>query len=254
MTDKLSFHRRVVGLGHYLLARLGDDDRTHYTRDYRRLVRSLMARYPLDEAMQRAVGGQYEEMGRLQSGLLIEAGLRDGHHLLDLGCGSGRLAHTLKDLRSIDYLGVDIIPELLAYARTQAAAHYRFVLNTKLTLPVADGQFDMASAFSLFTHLHHEETFLYLQEIRRALRPGGRLVFSFLEFRAPEQWHVFRSSAEAVSAARRVHLDMFIERSAIDVWCQHLGFERERFVGPGEDGPGGVLGQSVAVLRRTEAA
>ena len=247
----LAAARRMKGAARYVLLHLNCDDRTHYTRDYRRMVQSLIAQHPLDEAMSRAVGGQYVEMGRLQTEVLIAAGLADGDRLLDLGCGSGRLANTLKDRVAIEYLGLDIIPELLAYARTRAPASYRFVLNTKLTLPVTDERFDMACAFSLFTHLQHEETFLYLTELARVIRPGGRLVFSFLEFRAAEQWNVFSDAVRAVSESRRIHLDMFIERSVIDVWCAHLGFEREQFVGPGDPGPGGSFGQSVAILRRT---
>ncbi|WP_158913934.1 bifunctional 2-polyprenyl-6-hydroxyphenol methylase/3-demethylubiquinol 3-O-methyltransferase UbiG [Caulobacter sp. S45] len=243
--------RRMRGMARYALLRLSGDDRTHYTRDYRRLVQSLIAQYPLDEAMSRAVGGLYAEMGQLQTQVLIDAGLADGDRLLDLGCGSGRLANTLKDRVAVEYLGLDIIPELLAYARTRAPPSYRFVLNTKLTLPVTDERFDMACAFSVFTHLQHEETFLYLSELARVIRPGGRLVFSFLEFRAPEHWLVFRNAVHAVSESRRVHLDMFIERSVIDLWCSQLGFEREQFVGPGDAGVGGSLGQSVAILRRT---
>ena len=93
--------------------------------------------------------------------------------LFDLGCGSGRLAHALGRRATIDYLGTDVVPELLAYARTRSPANYRFVLNTGLTAPAADGSLDMACAFSVFTHLLHEETYAYLAEVRRALADLG---------------------------------------------------------------------------------
>ncbi|MGC1304111.1 MAG: class I SAM-dependent methyltransferase [Caulobacteraceae bacterium] len=250
MSDTVSASRRLGALARYAVLQLRGNDRTHYTRDYRRMVQRLISKYPLDEAMSRAVGGFYNEIGQLQSQILLEAGLKTGERLLDLGCGSGRLANALRDAVEVDYLGLDIIPELLAYARTRSPPTYRFMLNTKLSIPAPDAQFDMACAFSVFTHLHHEETFLYLRDLARVLRPGGRLVFSFLEFRAPQHWEAFDRAVQAVSASQRLHLDMFIERSVIDVWCERLGFERERFTGPTEPGPSGALGQSVAVLRR----
>src|SRR3712207_6851625 len=44
------------------------------------------------------------------------------------------------------------------------------------------------------SHLLHEESYLYLMEAHRALRPGGRVVFSFLEFPVPEAWKVFEAN------------------------------------------------------------
>ena len=59
------------------------------------------------------------------------------------------------------------------------------MLNRALYIPAPDACADMVCAFSVFTHLLHTETYLYLEDIRRVLRPGGRLVFSFLEFANP---------------------------------------------------------------------
>ena len=223
----------------------------HFVADYERLVADLVAAHPIDEAMSLAVGGDFEKNGLIEAAVMRHFGLRDGMTLIDLGCGSGRLAWALGQSMRIDYLGIDIVQALLDYARTKSPRTYRFVLNRTLNIPAPDASADMVCAFSVFTHLLHAETYLYMEDIRRVLRPGGRLVFSFLEFRAAEQWNVFSDAVRAVSESRRIHLDMFIERSVIDVWCAHLGFEREQFVGPGDPGPGGSFGQSVAILRRT---
>jgi hypothetical protein len=37
---------------------------------------------------------------------------------------------------------------------------------------------DMIRAFSVFTHIEHEDSYLYLKEALRVVRPGGRFVFS----------------------------------------------------------------------------
>lgn len=246
----LPLHRRVLNRARLALRPSGDGDAAHYVRDYRRMVRRLMADHPLDEAMSLAVGGDYGLVGPGLADLLQGEGLADGMSLFDLGCGSGRLASALGGRLRIDYLGTDVVPELLAYARTRAPESFRFVLHTEPTVPAADGGLHMACAFSVFTHLLHEETYLYLSDMRRALRPGGKVVFSFLEFARAQHWPVFDDTVAARREERRGHLNVFIERPVIDLWCARLGFERVRFDPAEPDGGDGWSGQTIAVLRR----
>ena len=92
-------------------------------------------------------------------------------------------------------------------------------------MPLPDGAADMCSTFSVFTHLLHEETFLYLEDMKRVLRPGGRIVFSFLEFHVPAHWHVFDGTLSALRKKEQAPLNTFIERGAIACWARHLGLE-----------------------------
>jgi len=224
----------------------------HFVQDYERLVADLLAQYPVDEAMSRAVGGDYEAVGVVERAVVAHAGLRNGQRLIDLGCGSGRLAWALGQAMQIDYLGIDIVQALLDYAASKTPPGYRFVLNRTLAIPAEDGWADMVCAFSVFTHLLHAESYLYMQDIFRALRPGGRLVFSFLEFAAPAHWLVFDGTVAAQRNSNVPHLNQFIERNAIDLWAERLGFVRERFI-DGTDAPWGnapALWQSLAILRK----
>ena len=132
--------------------------------------------------MSLAVGGSYAKIGKLQAELLIHFGLKDGMRLADVGCGSGRTATALSERISIEYDGFDIVQTLLDYAASKAPPNYLFNLNRGLTLPSPDNSYDMICGFSLFTHLLHEETFIYLRDMLRVLKPGGMLAFSFLEF------------------------------------------------------------------------
>ena len=224
----------------------------HFVEDYTKLVHGLMATHPLEEAMSRAVGGAYEAIGAIERAIVRHAGLRDGMSLVDLGCGSGRLASKLGEAIHANYTGIDIVPELLDYAKSKAPADYRFMLNRTLNLPLPTGSADMVCAFSLFTHLHQAETFLYLEDARRVLHPGGKVVFSFLEFAEPSHWPVFVGTLGAYRTNSVPHLNQFIERSQIDIWCTHLTFEREVFIGaseaPWKDEP--PLGQAIAILRK----
>ncbi len=226
----------------------------HFVEDYTDYVRSLMAAYPLDRAMELAVGGSYEEIGAVQAAVLAAYGLKNGNLLVDLGCGSGRTAHAVARRFGIGYVGTDVVPDLLSYATIRCPRHYRFVLHRTLSVPVEDAAADMVCAFSLFTHLLHEETFLYLDDIFRALRPGGTLVFSFLEYAQGAHWEVFRQTVAQHREGRRPHLNVFIERRAIREWAKMIGFERPRFVnGNAPNWEGVALGQSIAVLRRPAA-
>lgn len=224
----------------------------HFVADYEALVANLIATRPIDEAMAVAVGGDYENIGRIERSVVRHAGLRDGMTLIDLGCGSGRLAWALGQAMRIDYLGIDIVQALLDYAATKAPRTYRFVLNRALNIPAADHSADMVSAFSLFTHLLHTETYLYMEDIKRVLRPGGRLVFSFLEFANREHWTVFAGTVDAQRRSEAPHLNQFIERNAIAIWCDKLGYELVQFI-DGDTAPWGdtsPLWQSLAILRR----
>ena len=213
--------------------------------------------------MSLAVGGNYQAFGIMQRELLIQHGLRPDHYVVDVGCGSGRLGSALAQFLRGSYLGIDVVPELLAYARKRCPAHWRFEVAEGLTIPSGTSQADFICFFSVFTHLLHEESYRYLQEAVRVLKPRGRIVFSFLEFAVGCTWDVFD---RMVKAERRTWLDMFISRDAIEAWAEHLALSikllqrgDEPFIplphpvvlddGSRQEGLG-CFGQSIAVLSK----
>jgi ubiquinone/menaquinone biosynthesis C-methylase UbiE len=216
----------------------------HFVRDYRRVVANFLKTYPLDIAMDQAVGGGgYEANGRLECETLIEHGLRPGHFVVDIGCGSGRLSTQLSQRfgHGIEYLGIDVVPELIAYARSKAAPTYRFHVTEGLSIPAPDNSVDYIAAFSVFTHLKHRETKSYLRDAHRVMQPGAKLVFSFLEL--PRHRREFiRTIGATVLGVRKVQ-NHFISRSAIKRWARKIGFAVET-IGPNP------LGQTVTVLRK----
>jgi SAM-dependent methyltransferase len=227
-------------------------EQPHYVKGYAHFVDSLLRTRPLDEAMSIAVGGDFGPIGEREADIVQYYGLCDGMLLIDLGCGSGRLAHAISKRVQIDYLGLDVVPALIDYARSMSPPSYKFVINSELLLPCFDRSADFACAFSLFTHLLHAESFLYLQELHRVLKPGGKLVFSFLEFSNPDHWFAF---ADEVQNRRNPNgafpMNTLIERSVVAIWARKLGFTVEAIVDgrecPWQTSP---FGQTVAVLRR----
>ncbi len=233
-------------------------------RRYRDHVYELVGRNDsYEDAMQQAVGGEFDAIGQMELDLLISVGLSADGFLIDVGCGSGRLAAPLASYLRGDYLGTDVVPTLLDHARGLVQRpEWRFELSSDLTIPAQSGTADIVCFFSVFTHLPHEDTYHYLQEARRVLRPGGRVVFSFLEFAVKSHWTVFEADLQARGEPHP--LNQFISRDGIEAWADHLGFEVENVWAGDEpyiplskpiDMNGtsfdtlGTFGQSAAVLR-----
>jgi len=190
---------------------------------YPRLVRSLKLSQGTDRAMQMAVGGEFEAIGVLELETLRHFGLHEDAYVIDIGCGSGRLAKPLSAYLKGAYLGIDIVPELVRYARrTVARPDWRFEVATGLRIPEQDARADLVCFFSVFTHLLHEQTFVYLEEARRVLKPGGTIVFSFLDFTVAGHWRIFESNITDLRMNSHP-LNMFMSKDAIGVWAERLG-------------------------------
>jgi ubiquinone/menaquinone biosynthesis C-methylase UbiE len=158
----------------------------HFVEEYEATVADLMAKHPLDEAMSLAVGGSYELVGNVASDILLYAGARSGMAILDFGCGSGRVASALSRKVKIGrYVGTDVVQVLLDYAKSKTPDHFEFKCHRQLNFPVRDDAFDMVYAFSVFTHLLQGECYMYLLDMHRILKSGGRAVISFLELAEP---------------------------------------------------------------------
>ncbi len=195
----------------------------HFVRDYRAFVSGLLATHSYERAMEIAVGGDFEETGRSELEVLLAAGLKEGHSVVDVGCGSGRTAAQLgRRFSNLDYLGIDVVPQLLKHAAAVSPRNYHFQIAPGLTIPKPDASADLIYFFSVFTHLKHEESYRYLLDARRALKPDGRIVFSFLE--SQKHWPIFQGMVDA-GINPSGPLIMLIERPMIEEWARRLALE-----------------------------
>src|SRR2546423_5627450 len=82
-----------------------------------RLLKNLKRIHGTDAALKWAVGGEFEAIGFLELEVLKYFGLKEDDYVVDVGCGSGRLAKPLSQYLKGRYLGIDIVPELINHAR-----------------------------------------------------------------------------------------------------------------------------------------
>src|SRR3954469_20225319 len=101
-------------------------------------------------------------------------GLKPGHHLLDVACGTGLVAvASAKILGTAENITcLDPSAGMLAVARTKLAA--RFVQGRAEQMPLADNSFDFLTMGYALRHVLDLET--AFREYRRVLKPGGKLL------------------------------------------------------------------------------
>jgi ubiquinone/menaquinone biosynthesis C-methylase UbiE len=113
--------------------------------------------------------------------LLDLAHLANGESVLDVGCGTGTLAIAAKRRvgQSGAVHGVDASPEMLSRAERKAkkAGVEVFFKNSPAeALPFRDGQFDVVLNTVMLHHLPQKPRRQCVNEIRRVLKPGGRVL------------------------------------------------------------------------------
>lgn len=108
--------------------------------------------------------------------MLDLAGDVTGRSILDAGCGAGPLAAALRD-RGAQVTGFDSSPAMVALAQKRLGMGSRvLVADLAKPLPFRTGEFDDVVA-SLVLH-YFEDWSGPLAELRRVMKPGGRLILS----------------------------------------------------------------------------
>jgi cyclopropane fatty-acyl-phospholipid synthase-like methyltransferase len=99
--------------------------------------------------------------------------------VLDFGCGWGRVTRYFD--RVLDLWGVDVQEKAIAACR-ETIPFARFKQVEPLgPAPFADDAFDLVYAFSVFTHLSEQSHRIWLDELRRVLKPDGLLIVTTQE-------------------------------------------------------------------------
>lgn len=136
-----------------------------------------------------AVGGLWEEIGKLQFDFLVARGLKPEHYFLDVGCGSLRGGiHFIQYLERGHYFGIDKSKELLDAGRNIELKRCNLMVKNP-TLVQMDNfdfqslnqKFDYALAQSVFAHLPLSTIIRCIMNIEKVLVQEGQFYTTFFE-------------------------------------------------------------------------
>lgn len=100
--------------------------------------------------------------------------------IVDVGCGTGSaLRHAATRVTSGTFIGIDPVPRMIKIAEERAASHphgarIEFRVGSAESIPVESSAVDAVFAFDSYDHWQDKAR--GLAEVRRILRPGGRLM------------------------------------------------------------------------------
>ena len=132
---------------------------------------------PVYDAMNRVMTAGLDQRWRRAT---IRAAVREGDYVLDACCGTGDLAVAADKAGAAGVVGLDFSERMLERARRKGP-RLEWVQADVLELPFDDGHFD--SAVVGFGIRNVEDLEAGIRELRRVLRPGGRL--GILEITTP---------------------------------------------------------------------
>jgi len=136
----------------------------------------------------------------------------------DLGCGTGELTAALAP-HVAHVHAIDASAPMLAAARarTAGAANVTIAEGTLEALPLADATLDAAV---LLLVLHHvADPARALAEVRRVLRPNGRLLVADMRAHSHEEYR-----------SQMGHVWLGFDADALSTWLERAGFRGVRYV------------------------
>ncbi len=159
--------------------------------------------------------------------------------ILDLGCHTGYGTRIIR-ASGARVTGVDVSPAAIDIARQKySSAGIEFLRLDGRSLPFADCSFDIVTSFKVIEHLTDHRQFF--AEIRRVLRPGGRIILTTPNAsmrlhpgtRPWDPFHVREFSAEELKAllaryfSRVEILGLFAVKPIYTVEYERIRFLRE---------------------------
>lgn len=186
---------------------------------------------------------QYWNMGSDQAEEIITI-LRDHdidpdsfEHILDFGCGCGRVLRHFSRLTNARLNGSDYNPKLIRWCQKKLPLAEFYNNGSKPPLPYEDESFDFIYLISVLTHMGAELQKQWMAELQRVTKPGGYIFFTthgdrFLSFFDEDQQRRFEANEIVLiekDAEGTNHFGSFQSRQNVE---NHLldGFELVAFV------------------------
>lgn len=192
---------------------------------------------PTGDLARDAVGrllGHRNFLKRLQAPAILAAlDTKPSHRVLDFGCGSGYFTVEMAKLAA-EAVGLDVTPHLRTLRiPLPLIDRLRYVLASGTEAPFPDHHFDRILASEVLPMVGDPS--IFLQEMRRLLKPGGRLVVVNGSGPIPIR-EAYRSGSPRLERLRRRYPDRFPE--SYDAYCARLqamfGTTMDRFMSDAE--------------------
>lgn len=161
-----------------------------------------------------------------------------GERIMEFGCSAGRLLrHLTAEAEANEVWGVDLHSAAIHWAQAHLSPPFHFFTNTTAPhLPFEDNSFGLIFAGSVWTHIGELDD-AWLLEMRRVLRPGGRLYITIsdentlaevkrLSPNHPSNGHV----AELDEATGMLSKDWIAFVTRTTPWLQRVVYRREAWL------------------------
>jgi SAM-dependent methyltransferase len=145
---------------------------------------------------------------------LLRSEVTPGERVLDLGCGAGRFLSLLED-----GVGVEISEGAAERARRHGEVR---LLEADGTLPFGHGEVDLVWCSEVLEHV--PDALGLLQECRRVLRPGGRLLVTTPDHSLPRRLAIAALRFDEHFDPLGQHVRFFTRRS-LAATLRAAGFE-----------------------------
>lgn len=116
---------------------------------------------------------------------------RDGESVLDAGCGTGAALAAVLARARVEAAGIDPSQAMIAAARRRLGARASLHAVDTAAAPFADGAFDAAVMLNVLYFCDADSRMV--ADVRRMLRPGGRLVCYVTARSTMERWRFARA-------------------------------------------------------------
>lgn len=135
---------------------------------------------------------------------------RPGETVLDVGCGSGVFASHLASYGA-RVVAIDANPDAVAYAqRTFGREGVEFRRGLLDELDLEPGRFDRATALEIVEHVYPEQVHALFAALRRALKPGGRLLVTTPNYRG--LWPLVEWAADRLAPTAQMDASQHVTR------------------------------------------
>lgn len=152
-----------------------------------------------------------------------------GEKILDVGCGSGVFASRMTELGA-ETTAIDSNADAINYGgEVFARPGLEFRLGLLDEMDFAESSYDAAVCLEVAEHIYEGQVDKMLSDLRRILRPGGRLLMTTPNYRG--LWPLVEWASDRAGKTGKMHMEQhinFYHRARLRRALRDAGFEVER--------------------------